>query len=97
MGYLQTVDIQPPVYAFLTVTGVQDMVLAQIGESSFTLRPRIETRRIDRDVLMLPDVVFDDLRTPVHTVLRPALDALWQASGLAFCPCYDGDGEWKVQ
>ena len=49
---------------------------------------------IDRDVLILPDILVDDYNTPIPSVLRPAFDALWQAAGFARSMNYDQQGQW---
>jgi hypothetical protein len=35
----------------------------------------------DRNVMLLPDLVVEDLNAPAEDILRPAFDALWQAGG----------------
>jgi hypothetical protein len=52
-------------------------------------------RPIDRDILFLPDVLFEEADAPVERVLRPAMDGLWQAVGAADCLNYDQAGNWK--
>ncbi|MBA4388401.1 MAG: hypothetical protein C0404_10495 [Verrucomicrobia bacterium] len=48
----------------------------------------------DRDVMTLPDVLWETANQPVDGVLHPLFDMLWQASGLARCWHYNKDGKW---
>ena len=47
---------------------------------------------IDRDNLLLPDVMIEDSETETDVLLRPVFDALWQASGWSHCRDYDDQG-----
>jgi hypothetical protein len=49
---------------------------------------------IDRDLLILPDILVEDYSTDASAALRPALDALWQAAGFPRSLNYDRDGKW---
>jgi hypothetical protein len=52
---------------------------------------------VDRDDLLLPDVMVDEFGQQPATVLRPALDAIWQAAGWRRSFNYNKDGEWVEQ
>jgi hypothetical protein len=52
---------------------------------------------IDRDTVLLPDVLLEDFATPPDTLLRPVFDALWQAAGFANCANYGPNGRWGEQ
>jgi len=51
---------------------------------------------IDRDVVLLPDVVLDGIDEDLTQVMKPALDRLWQASGHARSLGYDEQGVWDT-
>jgi len=55
-------------------------------------------RRIDRDIVYLPDVVLNDVEidymVDLPMLLRPVVDAFWQAGGWDRSPNYDADGRW---
>jgi hypothetical protein len=55
-----------------------------------------EMHAIDRDTLLLPDVLLEDYNTLADVVLKPIFDALWQAAGMAGCQHYDEKGRWNV-
>jgi hypothetical protein len=50
---------------------------------------------IDRDVLLLPDVLIET-DSNIVSALKPAFDALWQASGYPKSPGYTDAGEWDA-
>ena len=50
---------------------------------------------IDRDVVLLPDVLVEDYEVDVATLLRPSFDGVWNAAGWAGSINYDDDGKWK--
>jgi len=54
----------------------------------------MQTHSIDRNVLILPDVMVSDWNSEAHLLLQPAFDALWQTVGYPRCTYYDKDGSW---
>lgn len=87
LDFLERLDVLPPVLVFLTLIGVQGYSMA----TSVTLGA-VENSYIDRDFLLLPDVMIDDFGCDVPSVLRPIFDALWNAAGSPSCPDY---GEYR--
>ena len=71
---LEVAGAQPP-YAVLA---------SLLGAADVKLRPPCGfcEHVIDRDVVLLPDVLYEEARWDAGARLRPVLDALWQASGL---------------
>jgi hypothetical protein len=49
---------------------------------------------IDRDTLLLPDVLLDDFTVPADKLLRPVFDAFWQSAGFTGCQHYNSQGQW---
>ncbi len=49
---------------------------------------------IDRDVLMLPEIVADDLDGPPSLLLKPSLDLVWNACGYSATPHINSAGKW---
>jgi len=60
--------------------------LAFIGDH----HPRV----FDRDNVLFRDVLLTDWDGDVRVILKPLLDELWQAAGLARCLDYDNQGNW---
>ena len=59
------------------------------------------TYPLDRDILILPDVLLVDDGTEEQPIaeatLRPVFDALWQAFGVVGSPNYSNDGKRIVR
>ncbi|XYH99460.1 helix-turn-helix domain-containing protein [Sorangium sp. So ce1128] len=89
-----------PIVVAVSFIGVKGATLPQ--PSRHFVRPG-DRYTIDRDVLLLPDVLIrehiDPLPSldlhPLPTWLRPAFDALWNSLGLPRSPCYEEDGRWN--
>jgi hypothetical protein len=74
-----------PVLIGITLIGVKGMTLA--GTNS----------KIDRDVLVLPEVLVEDLSARPSPLLKKALDWVWNACGSAGSPHFDASGNWIGQ
>lgn len=77
-----------PAVVMLTLLGASGWVLGQPEEFYFLdqLVP------FTRDLIVLPEVLVEDYSQEAATVLRPALDVLWQAAGRPQSPYYNDDG-----
>jgi hypothetical protein len=53
-------------------------------------------RPIDRDVLVLPDVMVEDFGGDPSQIMRPLFDMIWNASGLERSLNYDDEGNWRI-
>jgi hypothetical protein len=49
---------------------------------------------LGKDMLILPEVVFETYGANVATTLKPVFDSVWNAAGKAESPFYDGN-KWK--
>jgi Schlafen, AlbA_2 len=83
---LRRIGVRPPLLILVSVVGAQNYNLL----SGDALRDIDGWRRIDRDVLMLPDVVIGDFeieyRDGLPRLLRPVVDAFWQSGRLGSLP-----------
>jgi hypothetical protein len=88
---LRKLGCPPPVLVGISLIGVRGSKLAvdPMVESSMG-----SSRAIDRDVLMLPEIVVEDLSTPAAPLLKPALDLVWNACGFPSSPYFDATGNW---
>lgn len=84
MNILKGLDVQPPVVVMVTLLGVRGFYIA--GRDGDTWAA------FDRDDLLLPDQLVEDLDADVNSILRPVFDAMWQASGWLRCYSYDEEG-----
>jgi hypothetical protein len=77
-GY-KTIGIKPPIWAFITLTGVNKTRIP----NGFNARP------IDRDRLVFPEFQITDLEASVRELIRPISGLLWNAVGIEKSPSFD--------
>lgn len=90
-GYLQlhkNLEFNPPSIVMLSLLGVKGYRMSA-GRSWFD-----RGQTIDRDVLLVPEVVVEDYGLKASAILRPAFDTVWQACGWDRSKCYDDQGIW---
>lgn len=91
--------VDPPIFLMMSLSGLSEFVIEQANRSSrspeYLPWYRKENYTIDHDPLVLPDVLIEDYATTPDTILRPILDALWNAGGYPECPHFDAEGKWK--
>ena len=49
---------------------------------------------IDRDALLMPDILVEELTAKPEVLLKPVFDAIWNACGYTRCLAYDEDGHY---
>jgi hypothetical protein len=94
LSFLNSVAIEPPFYVFLSLLRVRGYAMFP-GSTAVFMAPRAHLREIDREDLILPEVILDAFDEDVPTALRPAFDVIWNASGWPGSPYYDEDGNRK--
>jgi hypothetical protein len=52
---------------------------------------------IDRDMLLLPEVVIENYNVEAQHILKPCFDSIWNACGLSESLNYDENGDWKAR
>jgi hypothetical protein len=91
LSVLQQLGVQPPVVLLLSVLHARGYA---ITEKDPPVWASAENYRIDRDSLLLPEIVLESFECDAEAALRPAFDAIWNASGWQRCMHYDGNGHW---
>lgn len=86
----QQLELNPPVLIMLSLLGVRDYVM---GVNNI-LHLIHQIYPIDRDNLIIPEIVVEDYAMKASDILRPAFDAIWQACGWDCCKNYDLIGNW---
>jgi len=86
---LKTLNVAPPVVVLVSLLGVDGFEMAVPLDWK-----KWEATPIDRDELLLPDVVIEEYSDRVAEQLRPILDAAWNSSGWKGSPHFDDDGKW---
>ena len=85
----ESLAVAPPIAVLITLLSVKGFrVMA--GDTMDDVSP------IDRDNLLLPDVLVADFSDFDSQTLRPAFDALFQSSGFPRCLGYDETGRWLL-
>ena len=81
--------VQTPILAGVSLLNVSRYRISDSYARSFEPEP------FDRADLVVPEVVIDDYSIDPMQVLRPAVDALWNAGGREGSPNYSEDGTWS--
>ena len=87
---LESIGVQPPIVFMLTIMNAKGAFLSVDSRRRFG-RPT----PIDRDVLIVPDVLFERFDNDIPQTLRPAFDAVWNACGFPRSANFDDDGNWS--
>ncbi len=93
-GLLQHYGIEPPIVILISLNGVSGTSMATPAHAR---THRLRDTTIDRDLLLLPEVIIDQYSRDLYVIarqIREMLDALWQASGWSGSPYYDQEGNW---
>jgi hypothetical protein len=89
LKFQEALGIVPPIFVMITLLDVRGYSLGIKRDSrASTINP------IDRDVLLLPEMIVEEYKNNTAGLLRPAFDAVWQASGFLRSGNYDENGKW---
>lgn len=77
--------VEPPLFIMLSLLGVLGY---RMGVNS-----RFDTYPIDRDALILPEIIVENFECNPSEVMRPIFDSIWNASGLPRSMNYNANGE----
>jgi hypothetical protein len=86
------------VQASLGVTPLVVIMLSLLtvkGAVMYTQMP-VKQKRIDRDHLLVPEVMAETLTIDTGQLLKPVFDVIWNACGFPECPYYGSDGKRKA-
>jgi hypothetical protein len=86
---LKSCGLTPPIVVMLTILGAKGYSMAA-GSNYWG------GGMIDRDMLILPEVVVEELSTNAASVFKPIFDTFWQAAGWEKSLNYDKNGNWKA-
>ncbi|MDP3013117.1 MAG: hypothetical protein Q8M92_02660, partial [Candidatus Subteraquimicrobiales bacterium] len=93
---LTTLNVETPVFVFLSLVGVKGYTMA-----TNTLVFRNERRRdhylIDRDCLLLPEIIIEDYASNIENLMKNCFDSLWNACGYSSSPHYNEEGKWELK
>jgi len=89
LSVLKELNIELPIFIFLTLVGVRGYFMF-VGEKRFNVQGN---SGIDRDILLLPEVIIENYHTAPEDILKPCFDAIWNACGFPKSPNYDDGGK----
>ncbi|MDW8022595.1 MAG: ATP-binding protein [Nitrososphaerota archaeon] len=87
LSILKILEVEPPVFIFLTLLGVKGYSMAVDSSRAY------EAHSIDRDILMLPEVVIESYDVDPKDILKPCFDSIWNACGFPRSLNYNMKGE----
>ena len=90
LSILKTLNVEPPIFIFLTLLGVKGYSMA-VDRWKYRIS---ESHTIDRDILLLPEIMIEGYEDTAEKVLRPAFDSIWNACGFPRSFNYNDNGEW---
>jgi len=85
---------QPPVVVMLSLLGVSGYAMWR-DQDHRCLLPHSQV--VDRDALLVPEIMLESYKCHAANALRPAFDAVWNAAGYRGSPNYDKGGTWKLR
>ncbi len=89
ISLLKKLNVEPPIFIFFDLLGVKGYSMA-VGSN---VRVH-DSHTIDRDLLLLPEVVIESYDVRTEDVLKPCFDSIWNACGFSRSFNYNDDGEW---
>lgn len=91
LNVLAALSVPLPYVIFLTLTGVRGYMMASQRLRTDELYP------IDRENLYVPGQMVNRRGERIDPILKPILDAVWNASGVAKSPNFNNEGIWSPQ
>lgn len=88
LEYQETIGVNTPLVIMLAFSGVKEYRFTSRYSSTFG-------HPIDRDILILPEVVIENFKGEIDTIMKPIFDAMWNAAGIAKSTSYDEAGKRK--
>lgn len=82
---LKKLEIEPPYFIFITITGIRGCIIQMIQ--------MIDNEEITENDIYLPEVVINDFEDDVAKILKPSFDMVWNASGSSRSYGYDDVGD----
>jgi hypothetical protein len=86
LSFLKTLGVEPPIFVFLALLGVNGYSMSEHQSDT-----------IDRDVILLPEIVIESYEVKAEDVLKPCFDSIWNACGFPKSFNYDSTGKWVAR
>jgi hypothetical protein len=88
LSVLKTLTVEPPIFVFLTLLGVKGYRMGTNRVDDLD-----ELNAIDRDIILLPEILIENYQVVAEHVLMPCFDTIWNACGFSNSWNYE-DGKW---
>lgn len=82
--------VEPPLFIMLSLLGVSGYIMA-VDRTRFGWR---DDYPINRDALIVPEILIESFECDPAEVMRPIFDAIWNAAGWPRSMNYDENGRW---
>lgn len=93
LSFQKQIGVETPLFVMISLLGVFGYMVEPFN-SRHNHFWRDNARPIDRNDLVLPEIVIDSFDVDPAQVLKPAFDAIWNASGWPKSLNYDDSGNW---
>ena len=91
LSLLQKLQVPPPLFVFISLTGVRDHHLSYAADEGWVEKTEAT---IATFFLLRPEVEFRTLDSEAHKALKPAFDAFWNAFNFLRSPLIDDEGNY---
>ncbi len=85
---LSSLNIMYPIVIILSIVGARGAYMSANDFESSNKYP------IDRDILILPDILLNEVPADIYEALKPVFDLVWNACGYPRSGNYDKNGKW---
>ena len=86
---LKQLQVPTPFLIMVSLTGLRGYYIPLPIDS-----PMLDNPFVDRDIVVIPDVMVENYEEKPEEVLRPIFDAIWNAAGYPRCSAYDQNGKF---
>ncbi len=88
----KSLEVSSPIFVALTLLGVKGYTMAANSRVNF-----YEDHPIDRDTLVVPEIMLERFEVDLDAAMRPLFDTVWNATGWPHSMSYDQAGKWNPQ
>lgn len=92
LRFLREVGVQGPAVISAALDGMANVRLGVWARQDFG---RMNDRRFDRNRMVFPEIVVEDLGSEPDVILRTLFDAVYNAAGWDKCAHYSAQGRWQ--
>jgi hypothetical protein len=89
---METLQIPGPYYLLVALLNVNGLRVAPAPKGHF----RPDVRSIDRENLILPEILLHDTRVSIEAEMRSSFDMIWNACGWQRSFSYDDHGAYDA-